>query len=133
VAAGNLLDAFAELDPSKIIVKIKLHILVHLEEDICRHGPLICSITEIFECFNAVFRYCSIFSNHLAPGRDISYKLAHQELLKHQLAGGWWRHSSGEWRRASAKIRDVLPSQPLVQHMLGWTNSKPPIPGQILF
>jgi hypothetical protein len=129
VAANNLLDAFADLDPSKITNKIKLHILVHLEEDIRRHGPLIGSITEVFERFNAIFRYCSIFSNHLAPGRDISQKLARQEVLKHQLMGGWWQNSSGEWRCAATEIRNVLPSQSIIQNMLGWVDLKPLTPG----
>ncbi|KAJ7822982.1 hypothetical protein B0H14DRAFT_3146177 [Mycena olivaceomarginata] len=41
VAAGNVLDAFAVLDPTKILSKIKLHLLAHLGEDVAAFGPLI--------------------------------------------------------------------------------------------
>ncbi|KAJ7715282.1 hypothetical protein B0H14DRAFT_3901589 [Mycena olivaceomarginata] len=40
IAAGNVLDAFAVVDPTKIITKIKLHLLAHLPEDITAFGPL---------------------------------------------------------------------------------------------
>ncbi|KAJ7327989.1 hypothetical protein DFH08DRAFT_916737 [Mycena albidolilacea] len=89
VAAGNVLYAFAVLDPTKILSKIKLHLLAHLGEDVAAFGPLIGVMTEAFECFNAIFRFCSILSNHRAPSRDIALQLADQEGLKHRLTGGW--------------------------------------------
>ncbi|KAJ3002074.1 hypothetical protein NUW54_g6045 [Trametes sanguinea] len=54
VEAGNVLDLFAEMDPSKMLEKIKLHLLAHLREDIRRFGPLVGVCSESFECFNAV-------------------------------------------------------------------------------
>ncbi len=95
VAATNVLDMFAKRDPSKIISKIKLHLLAHLLEDIRSFGPLVSVATEISEAFNAVFRYCLILSNHLAPSRDIAVQLANQEGLKHHLIGGWWPLDDG--------------------------------------
>ncbi|KAF8900617.1 hypothetical protein CPB85DRAFT_1377444 [Mucidula mucida] len=92
VAVVNVLDTFAKLDPSKMITKIKLHLL-HISQ-------MISLATEIYECFNAVFRYCSILSNHLAPSRNIALQLADQEGLKHRLIGGWWQDEKGEWIRA---------------------------------
>ncbi|OBZ74735.1 hypothetical protein A0H81_05600, partial [Grifola frondosa] len=41
VAVANVLDTFAEIDPTKIIQKIKLHLLTHLHKDILRFGPLV--------------------------------------------------------------------------------------------
>ena len=67
VATANVLDLFAMIDPSKMMSKLKLHLLVHLQANILRFGPLVRVATEVFECFNAIFRYCSIFSNHLMP------------------------------------------------------------------
>ncbi|KAF8220792.1 hypothetical protein L208DRAFT_1123526, partial [Tricholoma matsutake] len=54
---------------------------------ILHFGPLVSVAIEIFECFNAIFRFCSIFLNHLAPSRDIAFQLASQEVLKHRLTG----------------------------------------------
>ncbi|KAJ7717128.1 hypothetical protein B0H16DRAFT_1433890 [Mycena metata] len=88
-AVSNVLDIFAMLDPTKLIAKNKLHVMAHTRGDILRHGVLLGSATEAFECFNAIFRQCSILSNHLAPSRDIVRQLAHQEGLKHRLTGGW--------------------------------------------
>ncbi|KAJ7205461.1 hypothetical protein GGX14DRAFT_644635 [Mycena pura] len=107
IAAGNVLDAFAVLDPTKILTKIKLHLLAHLDEDVTAFGPLIGVMTEVYECFNAVFRYCSILSNHRAPSRDIALQLADQEGHKHRITGGWWPTPEG------------------------WTIHNPPAPGSV--
>ncbi|KAJ7887962.1 hypothetical protein B0H13DRAFT_1888588 [Mycena leptocephala] len=82
-AVANVLDAIAKIDPSKIMTKIKYHLLAHIDVDALEFGPLIGVATEIFESFNAVFRYCSIYSNHLAPSRDIAIQLGRQETVKH--------------------------------------------------
>ncbi|KAJ7794953.1 hypothetical protein B0H13DRAFT_2245509 [Mycena leptocephala] len=111
IAAGNVMDAFAVL-----------HLLPHTEEDIVAFGPLI-------GAFNAVFWFCSILSNHLAPSRDIALQLADQEALKHRLTGGWWPNSDGEWERAGPGVRAFLESRPTLQRMVGWTIHNPPTPG----
>ncbi|KAF8883784.1 hypothetical protein CPB85DRAFT_1493392 [Mucidula mucida] len=121
VAVANVLDTFAKLDPSKMITKIKLHLLAHIPDDITSFGPLVGVATEIYECFNAVFRYCSILSNHLAPSRDIALQLADQEGLKHRLIGGWWQDEKGEWIRAGDGVRQYMCKQPVLRKLLGWT------------
>ncbi len=113
VAVANVLDSFAMVDPSKMVSKLKLHLLVHLKADILRFGPLVGVAAEGFECYNAIFRFCSIFSNHLAPSRDIAFQLAKQEILKHRLTGGWWPTAEGAWR--DQDIPSVLLST-LTQH-----------------
>ncbi|KAJ7294000.1 hypothetical protein C8J57DRAFT_1704630 [Mycena rebaudengoi] len=131
IAAGNVMDAFAVVDPTKIISKIKLHLLPHLEEDVIEFGPLIGVMTEIFECFNAIFRFCSILSNHLAPSRDIALQLADQEGLKHRLTGGWWPTPEGEWERAGPGVRAFIHTRPVLQKLVGWTVNTPAVPGSI--
>ncbi|KAJ7726809.1 hypothetical protein DFH07DRAFT_945958, partial [Mycena maculata] len=131
IAAGNVMDAFAVLDPTKILSKIKIHLLPHTPEDIIAFGPLIGIMTEIFECFNAVFRFCSILSNHLAPSRDIALQLADQEALKHRLTGGWWPMLEGEWERAGPGVRAFLKTRPVLQRLVGWTIHNPPAPGSV--
>lgn len=122
IAVANVLDLFAMIDPSKITSKIKLHLLVHLKADILRFGPLVGVATEVFECFNAIFRFCSIFSNHLAPSRDIAFQLASQEAMKHRLTGGWWPTADGEWDRPGSSVREFIHAHPTLQALVGWTS-----------
>ncbi|KAF7316136.1 hypothetical protein MIND_00131700 [Mycena indigotica] len=122
-AVANLLDAVAVIDPSKIVTKIKYHLLAHAaDDDATEFGPLIGLATELFESFNAIFRYCSILSNHLAPSRDIALQLGDQEGLKHRLTGGLWA-AKGEqkWVRAGTGVRHYLEKHPILQKLLGWT------------
>ena len=120
------------INPSKMTMKMKLHLLAHLHADILRFGPLVGVTTEAFECFNAIFRFCSIHSNHLAPSRDISQQLAGQESLKHRVTGGWWP-SNGDWVRSGVLVRDFMQTQPMLQGLLGWQDSKPLVPGMFKF
>ncbi|KAJ7885270.1 hypothetical protein B0H14DRAFT_3737214 [Mycena olivaceomarginata] len=125
VAVANVLDIFGTIDPSKIISKVKYHLLVHAGEDVVEFGPLVGVITEVFESFNTVFRHCSVLSNHLAPSRDIARQLADQEGLKHRLTGGWWSSSRDETsQRAGSGVRDFLDKHPVLQKLLGWTDPK---------
>ncbi|KAJ6615957.1 hypothetical protein B0H10DRAFT_2164767 [Mycena sp. CBHHK59/15] len=125
VAVANVLDIFAVIDPSKMITKIKYHLLAHIDEDTLEFGPLVGVATEIFECFNTIFRYCSILSNHLAPSRDIALQLGDQEGLKHRLTGGWWLcNVDAEWRRAGPGVRHFMAAHPVLQKLLGWSEDK---------
>jgi len=125
---GNVLDAFDDVHPAKIIIKLKLHILVHLQEDIWWYGLAIRNSTEIFECFNAIFRLCSVYSNHQAPSRDIAYKFASMDRLKHILSGGFWKEGS-EWVQAGRNVRNVLRHEPIIQRHLGWVSQAEPSQG----
>ncbi|THV06317.1 hypothetical protein K435DRAFT_645468 [Dendrothele bispora CBS 962.96] len=119
VRIGNVLDAFAAVDPNKITCKIKLHLLSHLISDCRRYGPAIHNSTETFECFNAIFRMCSILSNHQAPSRDIARKFTSMDRLKHILSGGYWLHK-GRWIQASHQVRHILKTDVVIQQHLGW-------------
>ncbi|KAJ7593645.1 hypothetical protein C8J56DRAFT_1043447 [Mycena floridula] len=127
IAVANVLDGFAAIDPSKMIMKIKLHLLAHLPEDAQAFGPLVGVATEVFEAFNGVFRFASVLSNHISPSRDIAIQLADQEGLKHRATGGWWNikddNAKSEWKQAGTGVRDFLEAQPSLQKLLGW--SKP--------
>ncbi|KAJ7807184.1 hypothetical protein B0H14DRAFT_3152637 [Mycena olivaceomarginata] len=132
VAVANVLDAFTTIDPSKIITKIKYHLLVHADADIVRFGPLIGLASEGFESYNGVFRFCSILSNHLAPSRDIAIQLADQEGLKHRLTGGFWPSGADQkWTQAGSGVRDFLSKHPILQKLVGWTEKKLVVHGDI--
>ncbi|KAJ6548493.1 hypothetical protein B0H19DRAFT_1265321 [Mycena capillaripes] len=125
ISVANVLDAVAQIDPSKIMTKIKYHLLTHVDFDAIQLGPLIAMATEIFESFNAVFRYCSIYSNHLAPSRDIAIQFGRQETVKHQLTGGrWMSKSTGDWHGAGQGVRHFIEKHPILQRLVGWTPEK---------
>lgn len=128
-AIDNVLDCFAGLDPTKMLFKIKLHLLVHIPDDIRRFGPIIGVATEIYECFNAIFRSSSVHSNHLAPSRDIAVQLARQEDIKNRISGGWWLLPNGNWTCAGSGVRSFFDLHPSLQSHFGWTEHKPDKPG----
>lgn len=112
-----------------MISKVKLHILGHLRADIRRFGPMVGSASEIFECFNAVFRACSVLSNRQAPSRDIANQLGKQEGFKHRASGGWWKSDDGEWVQAGSGVRRFALHRPSFLERLGWSSEKPAEPG----
>ncbi|KAJ7253007.1 hypothetical protein B0H12DRAFT_1017789 [Mycena haematopus] len=132
VAIANLLDAFDKVDPLRILVKVKLHLLAHIPDDVRRFGPLIRWATEIYESFNGVFRLCSIFSNRLAASRDIAIKFASMDRVKHVLSGGyWWDAVTGRWAQAGGGVQQILVTDPIFQRHLGWTSPPKIVPGFI--
>ncbi|KAJ6608791.1 hypothetical protein B0H10DRAFT_1815126, partial [Mycena sp. CBHHK59/15] len=121
ILIDNILDAFAAIDPSKILIKLKLHVLEHVPEDIRRRGPAVRFSTEVFECFNAIFRLCSVLSNHQAPSRDIAAKFADLDRVKHILSGGYWFDESElAWVRGGKDVQRILRNTPIIQRHLGW-------------
>ncbi|TEB26327.1 hypothetical protein FA13DRAFT_1756382 [Coprinellus micaceus] len=120
ILIDNVLDVFAVLDPSKILVKIKLHLLKHLPDHIRRFGPAVRFATEAFECFNRIFRASSVLSNHQAPSHDIARK-----------KWCWWDTDSQVWARAGVGVSDVLQTSPILQHHLGWTPPEKFAPGSV--
>lgn len=122
IAAGNMLDISAAINPSKIIMKIKYHLLSHL---LIRFGPLLGAATVTFECYNGIFRFCSILSNHLAPSCDIALQLADQEVLRHFLSGECWMsevHSGKhtEWKQPTPAVSSFLNKHPFLVALLGY-------------
>ncbi|KAF7358148.1 hypothetical protein MVEN_00862900 [Mycena venus] len=132
IAIANVLDAFDAVDPCRILVKIKLHLLAHIPDDVRRFGPSIRFATEIYEAYNAVFRLCSVFSNRLAPSRDISRKFAAMARVKHFLSGGyWWDSSTKQWIQAGNAVQQILLTDPVFQRHLGWVSPSITDPGSI--
>ncbi|KAJ6527730.1 hypothetical protein B0H19DRAFT_1243211 [Mycena capillaripes] len=59
-------------------------------------GPLLTPLElcrKIFECWNTVFRLCSVLSNHQVPSLDIAATLADMERFKPQCRLGWASHN----------------------------------------
>ncbi|KAI0794995.1 hypothetical protein C8Q75DRAFT_838852 [Abortiporus biennis] len=122
VLIANVLDIWSSIDPQRIIDKIKLHLYLHTPEDIQNFGPAIIFSTEIFECWNAIFRTCSVLSNHQAASHDIAMTLADLERFKHMVSGGWWK-SGDQYVCAGTAVQDFLKKNPELQRRLGWADS----------
>ena len=122
ILVDNLLDIWACIDPNRILVKQKLHVISHIPGNIARFGPTNLYATEVQECFNAVFRRSSIFSNHQAPSRDIATTFCDMERFKHQVSGGWWKGKDGEYIQCGVKVRSFLRNTPELQRRLGWAD-----------
>lgn len=134
ILVDNLLDAWAAHEPTRIIDKYKLHCLgAHIVDDIRRHGPAILYSTEIFECWNAIFRMCSVLSNHLAPSHDIAITLADMEHFKHQASGGFWKDDHGMYVQAGEHIRNFLRNNNELRRRLGWAEPAKLVPGVLSF
>lgn len=103
-----MLDLWAIIDPKKIMVKVKLHVLPHSIQDVQRHGPPVLYAVEVFECWNAVFRLCSVLSNHQAPSRDIAITTAGLERFKHIASRGHWKDKNGSWVQAGQHVRNFM-------------------------
>ncbi|KAJ6607045.1 hypothetical protein B0H10DRAFT_2439794 [Mycena sp. CBHHK59/15] len=124
ILIDNLLDASANIDPSKILIKLKLHVLLHIVQKIRRRGP------GVRFSFNTVFRLCSVLSNHQAPSCDIAFKFADLDRVKHILSGGFWLQDA-VWVRAGKDVNRILRNTPIIQRHLGWAPPPTYIPGLV--
>ncbi|TFK59074.1 hypothetical protein BDN72DRAFT_781253 [Pluteus cervinus] len=128
VLIDNLLDAWGVVDPRRIMTKAKLHILTHIVEDVRRFGPAILYATEVFECFNSVFRQCSVLSNHQAPSHDIAETMGDFERFKHIASLGWWKEGGG-YTQAGTGIQEMVRSKKDIYQRLGWSLNSKHTPG----
>jgi hypothetical protein len=125
---GNVLDSFGDVDPSKLLVKSKLHLLVHTPDDTQRFGPLVRKSVETYESYNAIFRRSAILSNRQAVSRDTARKFRAMDCLKHFLSGGFYKLGD-RWTQAGTSVRSLLHEQPILQRHLGWSSLKVEHPG----
>ncbi|KAJ7877746.1 hypothetical protein B0H14DRAFT_3781958 [Mycena olivaceomarginata] len=87
ILINNLLDIWGVIDPNRILVKGKLHVLAHTIDDIRRFGPSVIYATEIQECWNAIFRLCTV----ILPKLWVTWN-----GFKHMVSGGWWKNEDGK-------------------------------------
>ena len=132
VAIANVLDIWAKVDPNRIIVKQKLHVLTHLLDDVRRFGPPVLYEVEAFESSNKWFRLCSVLSNHHAPSHDIAMTMARMERFKHIISGGWWWDKAKKGHvQAGKRITRDFESNMFLQCHLGWTPDQHQSPGNV--
>lgn len=126
------MDFAAKCSPGLLVSKPKFHILCHLPYHIRRFGPALLFSTERYESFNRIFRLCSIYSNRLAPSRDIATTFADLERCRHIMTGGYWLDTQrGQWVCASEKVRQHLKKNTREALLLGVSAPNPPRPGRV--
>jgi hypothetical protein len=119
ILIDNVLDAFDEVDPAKILTKEKLHTMTHTPGDVRRFGPAVRKATEVFEKFNGVFRRTIRLGNGQANSRDAARQFLRIDTTSHLATGGFF-HDSYEWRQAGHAVRQLLVDSPILQHHFGW-------------
>eukprot|EP00731_Ephydatia_muelleri_P012741 Em0007g51a len=68
--------------------KLKIHILLHLPDDMLQFGPASTFNTERCESYNAAIRGRNIYANQHAPSKDIATSFAIQESIRFVCSGG---------------------------------------------
>ena len=130
----DFLHVTCKCSPSILISKPKFHFLVHLPMYIRCFGPAVLFSTERYESFNAVFRFSSIYSNHLAPSRDIARSFTSMDSVKHVVTGGFWSdEQTGQWLRASPNVLNHILNHPYHAALVGLPTEKPRCPGTFIF
>ncbi|KAJ7803462.1 hypothetical protein B0H14DRAFT_3091985 [Mycena olivaceomarginata] len=124
VLVDNLLDIWGLIDPNRILVKGKLHVLPHTLDDTRRFGPC---VTLQPKYLNAGMQ----FSDYAVFCRTISLPAT---ILRQPwqiwsdssiwLAAGWWQDSTGgKYIRAGSSVRSFLTSNRELQRRLGWSEN----------
>jgi hypothetical protein len=109
------------------------HFLVHLCFYIRRFGLALLFSTERYEAYNAVFHASSIYSNRLAPSRDIAWSFAGIDRVKHIVTGGWWKDvKTNKWTCASQKTLSHILMHPEHAKLAGLPTRQPYTPGVTL-
>jgi hypothetical protein len=128
----RFLHVTALCTPSILLSKPKFHFLVHLPAFIRRFGPAVLFSTERYEAYNSLFRAASVYSNRMAPSRDIARSFAALERVKHIATGGWWRDpQTKQWVCASPSVREYLLQHPPQAQLLGLPRAGKANPGEL--
>lgn len=126
---ANVTDCFSNINPQTIIWKSKVHMMMHLPDDMGRFGPAAGVSTEIQDKFNGVFHAVAIHGNALAPSRDIAVKFASMKGVAHLALGGFYREK-GEWKQVGPGVSLIVTQK--MECDFGWVTTVLPINGKPL-
>ena len=116
-AITRLWFAMAKLDPLRLTRRLKLHLLVHLSDQVKDYGPLKNIATERYESYNAIQRQAAMHTNRSAPSKDVATRLETQELVVHCSSGGTIGTGQHDpQQKPGAKISELL-QQPEVKNL----------------
>ncbi|OXB36857.1 hypothetical protein J007_03396 [Cryptococcus neoformans] len=125
---ANVTDCFSNINPQTIIWKSKVHMMMHLPDDMGRFGPAAGVSTEIQDKFNGVFHAVAIHGNALAPSRDIAVKFASMKGVAHLALGGFYREK-GEWKQVGPGVSLIVTQK--MECDFGWVTTVLPINGHV--
>ncbi|KAJ6632423.1 hypothetical protein B0H10DRAFT_1938045 [Mycena sp. CBHHK59/15] len=130
----DFINITCKCSPSILISKPKFHFLLRLPFFIRCFGPAMLFSMERYEAYNAVFRACSIYSNHLTPSRDIAWSFAGIDRVKHIVTGGWWRGpQTKNWICANPRVMSHILDHPEFAAMIGLPTKQIRQPGAIKY
>ncbi|XP_078341811.1 uncharacterized protein LOC111114859 isoform X2 [Crassostrea virginica] len=110
--------------------KLKTHLLLHIIDDIERHGPPTAYDEDSFEKNHGRIRDQIFLQNQKARSRDTASKYAQHMLCHHVVTGGYFKHGES-WKQASATTVHAG-CDPVVESFLGWKDEPSRDPGTIL-
>ncbi|CAB4016525.1 Hypothetical predicted protein [Paramuricea clavata] len=114
MAISHFLETVENVHP-EFLRKPKIHMLLHLPDDIFNFGPAIGFATERFEALNSIIRQINVFSNRQACSRDIGKKFVQHQIQKFVLNGGCW---GVDYRKcASQQLQHLAKSPKLAKFM----------------
>ncbi|XP_064407340.1 uncharacterized protein LOC135352102 isoform X2 [Halichondria panicea] len=119
----GFVDLVKEYNP-QMLKKMKVHLLLHLVDDLCDFGPTAAFNTERCEAFNSLMREQKIFSNRRAPSRDIAVSFSTLEALRFVCSSGYYQSETNEdFQQCGAGLTNLY-NQHAVQTVLNGVSSK---------
>ncbi|KAL0060162.1 hypothetical protein AAF712_013056 [Marasmius tenuissimus] len=111
IATGNIQDAFAVLDPTKMLGNSSY---IYLDTWLRIYSSLALWLESPPKALN-----CTTVSS-----------IGNQENMKHRLSGGsWYDAEAGKWTQAGDGVCGFLRNHRVLQTMLGWSKTNDPRPG----
>ncbi|KAJ6513958.1 hypothetical protein DFH09DRAFT_941309, partial [Mycena vulgaris] len=116
---NDFINITCKCSSSILISKPKFHFLLHLPFFIWHFGLAVLFSTEHYGAYNAVFRACSIYSNHLTLSGDIAWSFAGIDRVKHIVTGGWKDSHSQKWTCANPRVLHHILDHPEMAAIVG--------------
>ncbi|XP_052076581.1 uncharacterized protein LOC127714542 [Mytilus californianus] len=110
--------------------KAKTHLLLHVVEDIQRHGPPQSFQEDAFEKNHGTIRNIIFLQNQKARSRDTSIKFAKHYVAKHIMTGGYFEDHE-TWKTASPNVINFGLSSPEVRKYFGLGHQTQRVAGKI--
>ncbi|XP_070549617.1 uncharacterized protein [Ptychodera flava] len=113
----NLVRQIRTLFPSSLN-KPKVHMLLHLVDDIMDYGPCDCTDTERCESLMGLVRVQYLFTNHHNTSRDLAINFGRLQQIRFILQGGYWKDIT-DYRCCGEGVKRMNKKSEVQQFMYG--------------